>query len=84
MPLAEEQLYDLVFDPNEAANRAGDPRHADTLAELRARLTRWMEETGDPILEGPIPEPPGATISRPDDVDPKALWAYTERPASFA
>ena len=84
LPMAEEQLYDLVFDPNEAANRAGDPRHADTLAELRARLTRWMEETDDPILDGPIPEPPGATISRPDDIDPKALWAYTERPDSFA
>lgn len=84
LPMAEEQLYDLVFDPNEAANLAGDARHADTLAEMRERLTRWMEETDDPILNGPIPEPQGATVSRPDDVDPKALWAYTERPPDFA
>lgn len=84
LPMAEEQLYDLVFDPNEAANLAGDLRHADALAELRARLTQWMEETGDPILHGPIPEPEGATVSRPDDVDPKALWTYTERPPDFA
>lgn len=84
LPMAEEQLYDLVFDPNEAANLAGDARHADTLAELRARLSRWMEETGDPILHGPIPEPEGATVSRPDDVDPKALWTYTARPPDFA
>ena len=84
LPMAEEQLYDLVFDPNEAANLAGDARHAGTLAEMRERLTRWMEETDDPILNGPIPEPHGATVSRPDDVDPKALWAYTERPPDFA
>ena len=84
LPMAEEQLYDLAFDPNEAANLAGDPRHSGILAELRARLTRWMEQTDDPILKGPIPEPPGAAISRPDDVDPQALWAYTERLPTFA
>ena len=83
LPMAEEQLYDLVLDPNEAANLVADPRHADTLAELRARLARWMEETDDPILKGPIPEPAGATISPPDDVDPQALYAYTERIPTF-
>ena len=83
LPMAEEQLYDLVFDPNEAANLAGDPRHAGTLAELRARLTRWMEETDDPILKGPIPEPPGAIISPPDDIDPQALYAHTARIPPF-
>lgn len=82
--MAEEQLYDLTFDPNEAANLAHHAHHADVMAELRERLTRWMEETDDPILRGPIPEPEGATISRPDDVDPKALWEYTPRPPAFA
>src|SRR5208283_2261362 len=37
-PVAFEQLYDLVFDPNEAANLAGAAEHTDTLDELRARL----------------------------------------------
>ena len=34
----EEELYDLVFDPNEAANLAGDPATPRSLAELRERL----------------------------------------------
>ena len=77
--MAEEQLYDLVFDPNEAANLAGAPRHAATLADLRARLAHWMEATDDPILRGPIPKPADSGISPPDDVDPMAVWEYTPR-----
>ena len=52
--LPREQLYDLVFDPNEVANLARDPEHADVLAELRGRLEAWMRETRDPLLHGPI------------------------------
>ena len=48
-----EQLYDLVLDPNEGRNLAGDPAHAGVLAELRDRLETWMEETDDPLLAGP-------------------------------
>jgi arylsulfatase A-like enzyme len=52
-----EQLYDLVFDPNEAHDIAGsEPAIA---AELRARLQAWMEETGDPLLSGPVAPAPG-------------------------
>ena len=79
LPMVEEQLYDLVFDPNEAANLAGDPRHAATLADLRARLAHWMEATDDPILRAPIPKPAESGISPPDDVDPMAVWEYTPR-----
>ena len=61
----EEQLYDLVFDPNEAADLSGDPVHSATLADLRARLDRWMEETDDPLRHGPIEPPPGAVINDP-------------------
>ncbi len=39
----EEQLYDLVFDPSEARDVAGDPRYVDVLASLRERLDEWME-----------------------------------------
>jgi arylsulfatase A-like enzyme len=64
--IAFEQLYDLVFDPNEAANLADDPARADTLADLRGRLERWMRETDDPLLHGdPVP-PAGAEINQPD------------------
>ncbi len=69
--LAQEELYDLVFDPNEARNVAGDPAMADVLAEMRDRLGRWMRETDDPILEGlPVPAPPGARVNDPDGLSP--------------
>lgn len=58
MPFADERLYDLVFDPNEANNLAGSEAHAGILTEMRARLRAWMEETDDPLVDGVIPEPP--------------------------
>src|SRR4051795_9763327 len=36
-PFAEEQLFDLAFDPNEQHNLASDPRRADILAAMRER-----------------------------------------------
>jgi arylsulfatase A-like enzyme len=63
-----EQLYDLVFDPNEAANLAADPRHADTVQEMREELRAWMEETDDPLLRGDPTPPPGAEVNDPDQL----------------
>jgi arylsulfatase A-like enzyme len=66
--IAFEQLYDLAFDPNEAANLAGDPAHEGVRRELSDRLQRWMVETSDPLLDGdPLP-PPGAEINEPDQI----------------
>jgi arylsulfatase A-like enzyme len=63
-----EQLYDLIFDPNEAANVAGDPYYVDALAEMRGLLDAWMEETEDPLRYGdPLP-PHGAEINLPDQI----------------
>ncbi|MBA2278231.1 MAG: sulfatase [Chloroflexia bacterium] len=67
-PLAHEQLYDLIFDPNEANNLADDPAYAEPLADLRARLDGWMHDTADPLLHGAIGPPPGREI-RVNDVD---------------
>ncbi|MGQ9684511.1 MAG: sulfatase-like hydrolase/transferase [Anaerolineae bacterium] len=47
---AEDELYDLQADPGERDNRARDPACEDELAQLRARLIGWMEETKDPLL----------------------------------
>ncbi|MGQ9576046.1 MAG: sulfatase-like hydrolase/transferase [Thermoguttaceae bacterium] len=46
-----EELYDLRADPFEQRNLAGDPRHAETLARLRAELKAWMEAQGDEGLK---------------------------------
>lgn len=43
-----EELFDLTKDPNELKNVAGDPAYAQVLADLRARLRAWQQETNDP------------------------------------
>ncbi|MBM3860009.1 MAG: sulfatase [Verrucomicrobia bacterium] len=42
-----EELYDLQADPFETKNLAADSKHRRTLEMLRARMDRWMRETGD-------------------------------------
>jgi N-sulfoglucosamine sulfohydrolase len=69
-PVAFEQLYDLVFDPDEAANLVDDPRHAGVRRELADRLERWMRETDDPLLAGPIVPPAGVELNLPDQRSP--------------
>ena len=66
-----EELFDLVFDPDEKNNLAGDAAHAATLDEMRARLDAWMRATNDPLLDGPVPVPPGTMEKNPDDLSPK-------------
>jgi N-sulfoglucosamine sulfohydrolase len=48
--LAREELYDLASDPLERHNLIDDDAYADVAAELRRRVSRWMEETDDPLL----------------------------------
>ncbi|HEY3492191.1 MAG TPA: sulfatase [Solirubrobacterales bacterium] len=66
----EEQLYDLVLDPQEGNNVASDPRRAEVLADLRERLEAWMRETEDPLLEGPVAPPEGAIVNEQWQVSP--------------
>jgi N-sulfoglucosamine sulfohydrolase len=51
------ELYDLVNDPLERTNLAGQPGLADIEADLKKSLLHWMQETHDPILNGPITSP---------------------------
>jgi arylsulfatase A-like enzyme len=44
---SEEQLFDLVFDPNEARNLIGFPDHHSVLIKMRKELDKWMQETDD-------------------------------------
>ncbi|HZR38567.1 MAG TPA: sulfatase [Ktedonobacteraceae bacterium] len=69
-PVAQEQLYDLIFDPNEACNLATDPSMSSVLEEMRKRLTDWMVATDDPLLYGPVSPPKGAELNDPDQLSP--------------
>ena len=64
--IPKEQLYDLLFDPNEANNLLEDPEYATVLADLRARLDAWMRDTEDPLLAGRVDPPVGVEINLPD------------------
>lgn len=44
------ELYDLENDPDEVRNLAGDPQHAELLAELQQRIRSFQERTGDQWL----------------------------------
>jgi len=70
-PVAPEELYDLVFDPNEAHNLAAEPSAAKVLQDMRGRLERWMKRTDDPLLAGPVPAPKGAWFNDVDGLSPK-------------
>jgi len=67
--VAQEQLYDLIFDPNETRNLIGaDGEVADdeatlALQDMKKRLHTWMVATQDPLLAGPVPAPSGATVN---------------------
>jgi arylsulfatase A-like enzyme len=67
-PVAREQLYDLVFDPGEAANVIHVAEHAAVAADLRERLHEWMVRTKDPLLHGDPAPPSGAEINEPDQI----------------
>jgi arylsulfatase A-like enzyme len=69
--LAREELFDLTFDPEERRNLAADPARRQVLDDMRARLQRWMERTGDPLLTGPVPAPKGARVNDADGTSPR-------------
>jgi N-sulfoglucosamine sulfohydrolase len=66
----EEQLYDLLFDPNEADNLAGDSARRSVLAQMRERLEAWMHETADPLLDGPVAPPEGGMVNEQNQISP--------------
>ena len=68
--LLGEELYNLVFDPNETHNLAARSGAGSVLIDMRGRLNRWMKETDDPALKGPVPAPEGAVVNDPDGVSP--------------
>ncbi len=67
----EESLFDLVFDPNETRNLVAEKEGAEVTGSMRARLQRWMENTDDPILRGPVAVPEGSMETSPDALSPQ-------------
>lgn len=69
-----EQLYDLVFDPNETCNRSADPACTEALAAMRAHLAAWMAASNDPLLKGALewPDDDRPRVS-PDGLSPAEL-----------
>jgi N-sulfoglucosamine sulfohydrolase len=61
----EWRLHDLLLDPNETRNLVAEPAYAGVRRDLCRRLERWMAETGDPLLEGPVPLPPRGRANDP-------------------
>ena len=67
-PRPRVELYDLIMDPTEMRNLADVPDFALLREELEGRLQAWMEQTGDPLLDGPVPAPAGAFVNDPAGV----------------
>jgi N-sulfoglucosamine sulfohydrolase len=67
-PVTRERLHDLFFNPGEGANVIEDPAYREVAEDLRRRLENWMAQTGDLLLDGPVPAPPGALINAQDQV----------------
>ncbi|EFH81704.1 sulfatase family protein [Ktedonobacter racemifer] len=67
----DEELYDLLFDPNEGCNRIDDPELSTIADAMRQRLMQWMRATHDPLLHGAIPLPAGALVNSPDQTSPE-------------
>ncbi len=72
-PVGEEQLYDLMLDPQERVNLAASPDHAAILAEMAEALHRWQVETDDPLLRGPLEIPPEAKLVEIERYSPQDI-----------
>jgi len=70
-PRPRLELYDLLADPIEMRNLAYDEAFADVLDTLGARLDAWMQETEDPLLDGPVPVPFGGVVNDPSGISPR-------------
>ncbi|MFW5914907.1 MAG: sulfatase, partial [Planctomycetota bacterium] len=62
-----EELYDLVFDPEEKNNLADSSQYGSIREGMEQRLRDWMERTDDPLLDGHISLVAGGSTVRWDE-----------------
>jgi len=63
----EEQLFDLVDDPGEITDLAGDPAHAATLMIWRGRLIAHLEPRGEAwVKDGQLALRPESVLKSPN------------------
>lgn len=60
---ARIELYDLLSDPMEEKNLAGDVKYHDIMEEMNLKLESWMKRTDDPILKGCLKAPRGCLLN---------------------
>lgn len=51
-PYGPHELYDLIADPGERSNLAGDPERRDAEEEMKAMLEEWFVRYADPRVDG--------------------------------
>lgn len=67
-PVTREMLFDLYLDPIERENLVGDSAYLEVYNGLSSRLSKWMEDTNDPLVDvlHRVPAPEGAMVIRLD------------------
>ncbi|MFP6645092.1 MAG: sulfatase [Candidatus Latescibacterota bacterium] len=69
-PRHQEMLYEHYFDPDQQNNLIDRPDMESPRRQLREALDRWMAETDDPLLRGPVALPKGVQATDPDAHSP--------------
>lgn len=58
------ELCHLRSDPDERHNLAQDAGNGQVRDELPEVLTQWQQRTADPLLDGPITQPPWPRLAK--------------------
>jgi len=77
--IRNEELYDLMLDPNESNNLVNEGSHKDILEEMRNNLDKWMIKTDDPLKKGELPQFDNALINRDSDKSADDIWNYVDK-----